>query len=102
MAPVELIDSISYFSIQVDKCIQAKVSRSLTCLKYEKKFLSNNVLCKLCRCIVEAHFRYCCSVWENCTELRLIKLQKLQNRGVRIITKSNYDTPLEVFVKELK
>ena len=67
-----------------------------------KKFLPKLILCSLYRGIVEPHLRYCCSVWGNCAESRLVKLQKLQNRAARIITNSSYDAPAEALIKELK
>ena len=69
-SPVEPVDSIKYLGVQVDKyflcdeeikSVHAKVSRSLGCLKYAKKFLPNHVLCELYRGIVKPHFRYYCS-----------------------------------------
>ena len=108
---IELVDSIKYLGVQVDKylvwdeqikSVQTKVSRSLGFLKYAKKFLPKTVLCKLYRGIVEPHCRYCCSVRVNCAESQPNKLQKLQNRAARIITNSSCDAPAEALNKELK
>ena len=41
----------------------------------------------------EPHFRFYCSVWGFYGVTKLQTLQKLQNRAVRIVTKSSFDTP---------
>ena len=37
------------------------------------------------------HFRYCCSVWGSCDTVLRQKIEKLQNRAVRIIAFSPYN-----------
>ena len=52
--------------------------------------------------LVEPHFRYCCSFWGSCgTGLRQ-KIEKLQNRAVRIITYSPYNAQTNPLLKHLK
>ena len=41
--------------------------------------------------LIQPHFDYCCSVWDNFGETLSNTLQKLQNRAVRVITRSPYD-----------
>ena len=41
---------------------------------------------------IQPHFDYCSEVWGNIGVVLTHKLQKLQNRAVRIITSSTYDT----------
>ena len=41
--------------------------------------------------LIQPHFDYCCSVWDNFGETFSNKMQKLQNRAVRVITRSPYD-----------
>ena len=47
---------------------------------------------KIYQALIEPHFAYCSSVWDGLSLSLSDKLQKLQNRAVRIITKSSYDT----------
>ena len=82
--------------------LRSKVSRSLGFLKYATKLLPKNSLNQLYRGIVEPNFRYCCSVWGDCGDTRLLMLQKLQNRSARIVTNSSYDAPAVNLLKELK
>ena len=41
--------------------------------------------------LVQSHFDYCSVVWGNCAKTLSDKLQKLQNRAVRVLTHSSYD-----------
>ena len=39
---------------------------------------------------IELHFDYCCPVWDGLNNELAEKLQKLQNRAIRVITESDY------------
>ena len=80
----------------------SKVSRAIGFLKYAKTFVPKKTLIHTYRDIVEAHFRYCFSVWGSCGETRLRALQKLQNRAARIVSNSSYDTSATLLIKNLK
>ena len=41
--------------------------------------------------LIQPHFDYCCSVWDELGGTLATKLQKLQNRAARVITRSSYD-----------
>ena len=69
---VEMVDNIKYLGVQIDRhlawdehihFVRSKVSRAIGFLKYAKKLLPQDTLCKMYRGIVEPHLRYCCSVW---------------------------------------
>ena len=40
--------------------------------------------------LVQPYFDYCDVVWGDCSKTRAEKLQKLQNRAARIITRAGY------------
>ena len=44
----------------------------------------------LYRALIEPYFDYCCPVWGGLSNELADKLQKLQNRAIRVITKSDY------------
>ena len=44
------------------------------------------------RGLIESHFDYCSVVWDGLSQQLSEKLQKLQNREARVITKSSYNT----------
>ena len=49
-------------------------------------------LCMLYKTLIEPHIRYCIIAWGNCGEAVKDKLQILQNRAARIITRTTYNT----------
>ena len=53
------------------------------------------------RSLAESHFRYGNIIWGTCGEVLLTKLQKMQNRAARIITKSDYDTDAGPLIDKL-
>ena len=52
--------------------------------------------------LIQPHFDYCCSVWNGLGETLSTKIQKLQNRAVRVITRSSYDTNASVLLNALQ
>ena len=81
--------------------VRSKVSRAIGFLKYAKKLLPQDTLCKMYRGIVEPQLRYCCSVWGACGGTKLQVLQKLQNRAARIVTNSSYDSSASALIQTL-
>ena len=81
--------------------LSRKVYRALGVLKHAKKFLQQNILKNLYISIIESHFRYCSSVWGCCSTTYINRLQKLQNRAVRMITNSAFDTPAKPLLANL-
>ena len=51
--------------------------------------------------LVQSHFDYCSVVWGNCAKTLSDKLQRLQNRAVRVVTHSSYDADAIQLFKEL-
>ena len=51
--------------------------------------------------LIEPHFDYCRAVWDEITQQLSEKLQKLQNRAIRVITKSSYDTSSRLLLNSL-
>ena len=68
------------------------MKRNLGILKRMSKTLPTDSLCMLYKTLIEPHIRYCSIVWGNCGEALKDKLQILQNRAARIITRTSYDT----------
>ena len=72
--------------------ISQKMKQNLGILKHMHKTLSTESLYMLYKTLIEPHIRYCIIVWGNCGEVLKDKLQILQNRAARIITRTTYDT----------
>ena len=51
--------------------------------------------------LIEPHFDYCSAVWDGLTQQLSEKLQKHENRAIRVITKSSYDTSFRFLLNSL-
>jgi hypothetical protein len=72
--------------------ISKKVAKGLGMLRRIRDLVPINTLVDIFSSIILPHFDYCSSVWDNqCRKGLRDKLQKLQNRAARIITRSNYE-----------
>ena len=56
---------------------------------------------KIYKSLIEPHFDYCSAVWDGLTQQLSEKLEKLQNRVIRVITKSSYDTSSRFLLNSL-
>ena len=104
-------NATKYLGVQIDNQLKwkdhisqvsSKVVRAIGYIKYARKFLPRETLRMLYLGLVEPHFRYCCSVWGSCGTVLRQKIEKLQNRAVRIITFSPYNAQTSPLLKHLK
>ena len=93
--PIQHKNATKYLGVQIDNQLKwkdhifqvsSKVVRAIGYIKYARKFLPRETLRMLYLGLVEPHFRYCCSVWGSCDTVLRQKIEKLQNKAVRIIT----------------
>ena len=70
-----------------------KCSSGLSALLNSRGSLPKEALLAIYRSLIESHLRYGISVWGNCGDTLLTRLQKIQNRAARIITGSDDWTP---------
>ena len=68
-----------------------KISSGIGPLKRLKPFASLDTAKKIYHSLIQPHFYYCCTVWDGINNQLTEKLQKLQNRAARVITKSSYE-----------
>ena len=61
-------------------------------LKRVRPFISKETAIQIYNALIMPHFDYCSPVWDCLSGYLSDKLQKLQNRAARIITKSPFDT----------
>ena len=71
--------------------ISKKNSSAIGALKRARPFISCKTAVQVYTALIQPHFDYCCSVWDELGSTLATKLQKLQNRAVRVITRSSYD-----------
>ena len=65
-----------------------KVHAGLRALRIVRDFVDTPSLIMIYKALVEPYFTYCSSVWDSLGASLSQKLQKLQNRAARIITRS--------------
>ena len=71
--------------------IAKTISSGKGALKRLRPFVSEDMAILLYLACIEPHFDYCCLVWDGLSKYELAdKLQKLQNRAIRVITKPDY------------
>ena len=85
-----IVDGTFTWSNHIDY-ISGKVKQGVGIIKKTSQYLDKNSLLVLYRTLVETHFRYCNVIWGQCNETLLDKLQLLQNRAARFITKVKYE-----------
>ena len=78
-----------------------KVSSGIGVIKTIKPFIPSRSLINIYQSLVEPYFDYCSIVWNGISEGLVEKLQKLQNRGARIITGSHYMAPTKDMLEKL-
>ena len=73
------------------KHISSKDSNGLRMLYLVRRLTDNQeTLMTIYYSLVQPYFDYCDVVWSDCSKIRAEKLQKLQNRAARIITRADY------------
>ena len=68
--------------------IHKKRSPLLSQLKRVRNYVDLDTLVNMYKGLIQPHLEYGCVVWDELDRRRAIKLQRLQNRAARIITRS--------------
>ena len=87
------IDSKLNFKIHIEK-ITSKISRSVGILNKLLYIFPTSSLVDLYFALVHSHFLFGLTIWGSTFPSYLDKLQKFQNKAVRIITNSEIRTPI--------
>ena len=95
------IDDRLSWSNHVDE-ICRKVSSAIGALKRIRPFISANTALQIYNALILPHFDYCSPVWDCLSGQSSDKLQKLQNRAARVITKLPFDTSSNLLLDTLK
>ena len=77
------------------------ISSAIGALKRIRPFISESSALQIYQVLILPHFDYCSSVWDELSVTLSDKLQKLQNRAARVITRSSYDTSTSFLLKRL-
>ena len=88
---VLFIDDNLTWNKHVDE-ISKKISSGIGALKRLRPFIPLDTAVTLYKALIQPYFEYCSSVWDGLSGQLSDKLQKLQNRAARTITRSSYNT----------
>ena len=78
-----------------------KVCSSISAFKRVRPFVSMHTAIKMYKGLIEPHFDYCSVLWDGLILQLSGKLQKRQNRAIRVITKSSHDTSSRFLLNSL-
>ena len=81
--------------------ISKKISSAIGALKRIRPFISESTALQIYQALILPHFDYCSPVWDGLNVTLSDKLQKLQNRAARVITRSSYDTSASILLNRL-
>ena len=79
-----------------------RVSSGLAALKQARQYVPQDTLLMIYNAVIKPLFDYCDVVWGNLNKTLMARLQKLQNRAARIITRKGYDVRSADIRKELR
>ena len=85
----------------VEPFMTKKVSSGIGALKRMRDFITTETAIRVYQSLVEPYFSYCAPVWDGLGKKQSEKLQKLQNRAARVITRSSYDISSSSLLEEL-
>ena len=94
------IDENLYWKEHIHE-ISKKDASSIGALKRVRPFISMHTAIKIYKGLIKPHFDYCSVVWDGLSQQLSEKLQKLQNRAARAITKSSYNTNSSYLLVEM-
>ena len=96
-----IIDETLSWDMQIDS-ISKKVRKNIGIIKQARDSVPKESLTLLYKTLVEPYFRYCSSAWGKSRESLIDKLQTLQNRAAKAVSKVKFDeTDHEQLVKSL-
>ena len=95
-----MIDESLNWSAHVDHIFK-KVASGLAILRKVREILDFDTLIIIYQSIIQPYFDYCAQVWGCLGKTLVVKVQKLQNRAFRIITRENYTTRSADMLKTL-
>ena len=95
-----LIDENLTWSNHIN-AITKKISSGIGSIKRISHCVPPATLHTIYHGLVQSHFDYCSVVWGNCAKTLSDKLQRLQNRAVRVLTNTCYDADANQLLKEL-
>ncbi|EDO35618.1 predicted protein, partial [Nematostella vectensis] len=81
--------------------VAKKVSSGIGALRRIRDFVDRDTLLSIHNAIIRPHFNYCSEVWDTLGQGNSKRLQKLQNRAARVITRTSNEDPASGALAEL-
>ena len=81
--------------------ISKKISSAIGALKRIRPVISESTALQIYQALILLHFDYCSPVRDELSVTLSDKLQKLQNRAAKVITRSSYDTSASILLNRL-
>ena len=82
--------------------ITKKISSGIGALKRVRGLIDQETANKAYQGFIEPYFSYCAPVWDGLGDTLSDRLQILQNRAARVITRSSYDISSNLLLDQLK
>jgi hypothetical protein len=82
--------------------ITEKISSGIGALKRVRGLIDQETAIKAYKGFIEPYFSYCAPVWDGLGVTLSDRLQKLQNRVARVITRSTYDISSSQLLDQLQ
>ena len=110
-APVKQVKSAKTLGMTLDEnltwrdhveVISKKISSGIGALKRIRELIDQETAIKAYQGFIEPYFSYCAPVWDGLGHTLSDRLQKLQNRAARVITRSSYDISSNLLLDQLK
>ena len=95
-----LLDENLTWSSHINKMTK-RIASGIGAIKRLRSFVSLETLHVIYQALIQPHFDYCNVVWGNCGKTLSNKLQKLQNRAMRVLTFSNFDADANSLLEKL-
>ena len=111
---IEHVKASPYMGITIDQNLNFnihtnnicnKANRALGALERTVPFLpidARALTCLMFNTMVLPHLKYCCAIWGATSDTNIGKLQKIQNRGMRIILQCHPRTHIADMLSNLK
>ena len=96
-----IVDEKLSWGDHINDIVVPKVLKGLQMLRALRPLLSVPQMASLYNTLVLPHFDYCSSLWGNLGKVLRDKVQKLQNRAARIITRDSYDVRSKDILQKL-
>lgn len=107
---LEVVSKIKYLGVIIDNNLKfneyvdeicSKISKKIGYLRRIRSKLSYSNALMLYNALVLPHFDYCATIIFSCSDTVKARLQLLQNKGMRMLLKCNYYTPIQNMLNAL-